>query len=441
MERLIQSSGKRPREWQIWVEGAVIHTRRGLIGGRLTHTTDQPGSVGKEGTKAYIDAGTQAMLEAQRKIVRKLEQGYRHTTSEQEADQDTDFTSLPKNFAVGKPQLQPESGSKAAAKLDELANSDSAIFTMKRDGNFYKLLITPNQGVKLFSRGGDEMSEWYPSLINDIKELELPPRTILGVELVCTMNGADDRLVLQSLARSKSERARKMQEEDPSKRPYMIALTPLYWNGEEITTQWTTDAWMDLLYNTISQKTRNTQLRIEPIEIIFGSFEDAKKECLKREMEGLVIYDRSACFGEHAFSWDGAIKRTPCWKWKQIYEDDFIVIFDPDHIIYKNGGAWGRGRIGGLPKNVALYQINKTGEMVWVSDCGSGMTDATRQEILNNWEEHRVRYNENYLRVASIIYTKRSYKSKGDKTNALNEPRFNYWHSDKTPTEVVNLLL
>lgn len=437
MERLIQVGGKRPREWQVWVESDVIHTRKGLIDGRLTHTTDRPGPSGKEGTKSYIDAETRAIMEAQRKIVRKLEQGYRHDNTECEADQSTDFGSLPKNFSVGKPQLQPEKGSKAEERLHTLIDDDQAIFTMKRDGNFHKLLITPNQGVRLFSRGGDEVTEWFPDLVANVKELELPPRSIIGVELVCTTNGKDDRLCLQSLARSKSERARRIQEEDPDKRPYMITLLPLYWKGGEIIKEWVVEDWIDLLYSEIKKRTRGTDLRIEPIEILYGGFKEAKKECTRRDMEGLVIYDRSAYFGEQAFSWDGAIKRTPCWKWKIIYEDDFIVVFDPDHLLYEHGGDWGRGRIGGLPKNVALHQLNKAGELVWVSDCGSGMTDKVRGEILNDWETKDV----GDRRVASIVYTKRSYVSKGDKTNALNEPRFNYWHTDKEPTEVVNPLL
>ena len=88
-----------------------------------------------------------------------------------------------------------------------------------------------------------------------------------------------------------------------------------------------------------------------------------------------------------------------------------------------------KGRYAGGIKSVALYQYNSKGEMVYISNVSSGMTEEMKRDMARAdiWPQ-----------VWACEYKDRRYVSKGDDTNALDFASFVRVHEDKKPEECIN---
>lgn len=398
-------------------------------------TWDRPGSIGKEGTKAYRDPETYALIRIQQEIDKKLKQGYREVQKGEDLSTMTktvmSFSNPPKGLSLWKPKQKPEDGTKEYAKMTAVIDRGDAIFTIKRDGNRHLITIDEAGEVNIFTRRLDCCTEWYPWLKWEIENLKLPARTLLDVELVVEKDGIDDRRTFQSLSRSLKKRAIDLQQINPWKRPKAIVIGTPIWAGQEIITKVTVDEWMEHLYYHFEDRVRGTEF-VEMMEILpSSSFEDCKQLVIDEKSEGLVIYDSKACFGDDGIVYNGHPKRPSVWKWVPEYEGDFIVVFDPDNETYVIGGGWGKGRRKNFPGQVALYQFGGDGDLHYVSLCGSGFDDTSLQEVID-----RAAANGGQCAgVAKVKYRGRTFISEGEKTNALTIPVFMHWRDDKTLEE------
>jgi ATP-dependent DNA ligase len=111
---------------------------------------------------------------------------------------------------------------------------------------------------------------------------------------------------------------------------------------------------------------------------------------------------------------------------KPEFEDDFIVYWNPEQGF---GEFSNKGRYKGGVESVCLYQLNSKGELVYVANCASGLTEEMKTNIKPSTEP---------IGVWKIIYSGRRYVSDGDKTNALDFPRFDSIRTDKAPGECTN---
>jgi len=433
----VNEGSKKTLVWEIWVDGEEVHQQSGVLGGKMKHTWDRPGPAGKEGTKAYKSADVRAIERANKKIEDKTRKGYREVdlkTNEviEKASRKMDFYEIQRNFRYGKPLgTQP----KAQKEIDKVIKDGEPIFTVKRDGLCHFALVTPDKDIRLYTRRLDECTDWYPHLVSEFKKMELPTRTICAFELVCVdpKTGKDDRKMAQSLSRSLADRAVRLQE-DPFRRPHAVILGFPFWKGHPIMKDMIVDTWMELVFNEVHKRAKKLRY-IENMEILHGSFEEAQKYVLENGYEGLVVYDGDSCFGEKALNFRGRVERTSSYKWKPIFELDAIMIFDPDDEFesgYEETGAWGKGRIKNLPGTIALYQYDSDGVIHYLCNVGGGFTEEQRGELLD-----RARAGEGNAGVGIIKYVSRTFKSKGDDTNALTEPVFLAFHPDKTVDEAV----
>jgi ATP-dependent DNA ligase len=76
-----------------------------------------------------------------------------------------------------------------------------------------------------------------------------------------------------------------------------------------------------------------------------------------------------------------------------------------------------------------LYQYNDKDELIYICDAGSGIDDAFRSLYSDP---------QCYPRAVRVIYNDRTYKSQGDKSDALQFPRIDAVRDDKEPEECVN---
>ena len=164
--------------WSVWVHKNEVHTQSGIVGGNLKHTYDIPGSVGKEGTKAFVPPEAQAVLVAERKVRKKVEEGYYEVDPETgeakgSSAHSLDFTHLPKNLCFFKPRRWPTT-KKEHARVQALLGTvdpgdEREILTIKRDGMMHAVLITPTEDVKIYTRRMDECTDSYPHLVKAFK--------------------------------------------------------------------------------------------------------------------------------------------------------------------------------------------------------------------------------------------------------------------------------
>ena len=445
MRVFIQRGKKQPLEWRIWVDGDTVHMESGVKDGKMKHTSDVPGSIGKVGTKAYKDPETYAQEIALRQIREKVDRlGYREVDPdtyeflEDQSDDEIDWRNPPKNMRFMKCRHQPKPDEKKKlAELMKVVKEGNPIFTAKRDGMMHPIFIDEKGGVHIFTRRFDRCTDNYPHIRKEVEAAEFPTRTILLCEFVCVRNKRDDRRLVQTLDRSLPDRAQKIQE-DPFRRPKAIVLGIPYWDGKPIMATKTCDEWIEFLHNKLDMlRARNGLTYLEPMGILVGDLDGCMEVVEDEKLEGLVIYDGDAIFGDAVVNFRGREERPRAWKWKPILEGDFVVVFDPDGEFGggfdKNEcGKWGRGRLQKLPGNVALFQYDSSNMMHYICNVGSGFTEAQRKDLLK-----RARKGNGYAGVAEIKYESRTFISDGDDTNALTAPIFLRWRDDKELDEAV----
>jgi len=428
----LQKGRKHTLVWKIWVEGDAIHTQHGILEGRLQHTWDVPGAKGKEGTKAYKNPEEYALIRANQLIRTKVEAGYRELEeNEQVSGNEINFSELPKSTCFFKCRQQPKEGTKQHTLMLEAAQRPEALITRKRDGMMHVVLVDTQSNIQLYTRRMDPCTEWYPYLVAELETLNLPPKTVLLCELVCLSHDLDDRKLLQTLGRSKAERAQRIQQENPFRRPIAVILAMPYYDQQPIMERMPVEEWLAFMFDQLEEATSRSRY-LELIEVLPLSFEQATERALTRHWEGLVIYNPTAVFGDDVVTFTGQPRRPECWKWKGSeegcrYVDDFVLVYDPTR---KNGGSPGSGRLKHLPGRMALYQYDRSGQMQYICLVGTGFTDSDRRDVL-----YRAAGNLGIAGVARIGFESRTFISQGAKTNALTMPKFVGWHPDKNPNE------
>lgn len=421
--------------WAIGIDEndpSIIHMHSWLDGSdKKKKTWDRPGSIGKEGTKAYRDPQTYALIRVQQEIDKKLRQGYREAGEEVDLSGKPalNFRSPQKGFALWKPQQKPEIGTKAYERMMKVIDEGAALFTVKRDGNRHLITVDDGGEINIFTRRLDRCTEWYPWLVEEIQAFGLPPKTLLDVELVVEKDGVDDRRAFQSLSRSLKNRALDLQVANPRKKPTAIVIGTPIWHGDYIIETMPVIEWMEHLYERIGPLAKHADY-VQMMEMLPSHDFAACKQIVEEEKrEGLVIYDMNAVFGDHAITVNGHPHRPSVWKWVPVYEGDFIVVFDPDGVSsWPVKGDWGKGRRKNLPGRVALYQYGSDYAIHYVGLCGSGFNESQLREVLSR----TAKLGGGVAGVAKVSYRSRSYRSEGGPSNALTIPVFVNWRDDKT---------
>jgi predicted DNA-binding WGR domain protein len=414
-------------------------------------TKDRPGPKGKPGTKSFMNASDNACFNMDRMIRRKVEEGYveigldgrpllggtiespQYTILPRYAEGDViDFSEgLPKNLCFSKPKNTVSE--KFIAKLEA---DDNLILTRKINGMMIVCQITDSGQPRLYTRRMDEITKHFPHLTVALTSLKFPPKSILLFEaFMGEGNEKKDLLRVQSVMRSKHDRAILLQEEDEWMKFYLLRIP--VWKGEYIEQLMTCEQLCHLIENTFADKFMEYNIKstdgrfLYTLENFEGSVADAMAEASRNGYEGWVGYKKDAMFGKYSFSFHGKPDRPSCcFKMKAEYEDDFIAYFAPEFGTKKfPQGSMGSGKNTGLLGTLSLYQMDpNTNQQVYICEVGSGFTDKQRLEMSRA----------EYPMVVTVKYTSRQYIAEGDATNALEFPRFDQIHPDKDCGEIYN---
>lgn len=448
----IQSRAAAGREWSIWVDGNAVIYRWGYVGGAIQEASEkcQPVNVGK---KNEISAENYAMYRAKDMIRKKVWEGYREIDAagqyyDTPASTEIDFNNLPLNLSFYKPD------NTMGTAITKKAETGAVWYSRKRNGLMYVLCKgsdTPHlYSRKMLRKQDDEQNQpwtWderFPHIIKAAERM-MPPNSILLGELVMDNNGQDDFASIQRVTKSLLPQALELQEQLGKARFYIWDVA--FWNGVDLVKT----APVRVRYEMIDNMLGNPAMDVEwtallPVEYTISStVEDMVYHAKVKGWEGLVVVDPDGVYGDKGYNFKGKPDRPAavCAKLKPNYEDDFIAMWNPEQklssiegaVIYpkaKNatiGERSTKDRYGEGIKSVALFQYNLKGELVYISNVSSGLTERMKTD----WAKPEM-----FPMVWKIEYKGRRYVSEGEETNALDFAAFIEVRTDKSISECVN---
>jgi predicted DNA-binding WGR domain protein len=418
------------RVWKIKVKGAVIFVTWGQQDGKMQvqNETAQAVNVGK---KNEVNPEEYALYLAREKCRKKRWEGYR------EIDKagnyldvlitEIDFDNLPPNLAFYKPanNLFECSG------LLKKAENKKVWYTRKRDGN--AMILARGQGpVKMYSRRmlrqhDKEQSTnftWddrFSHIVGPAQDL-MPPNSIVLGELVMDREGKDEPARGDSYIKSLTPQC--MEDMAKFGYPSFYVWDIAFWDGVCLVKEAPVKDRYQLLHSVFVAAPFLPVFVASPESVpSYNTPEGMRKLAMHWGWEGWVVVDPEGCYGDRAFTFKGKPERPSkyCGKLKPEYEDDFIVYWNPEtgHGEYSTKGRYG----GKGMKSATLWQLNTKGEMVYIANVASGLTE----EMKTNAVPSPV------PAVWKIAYSARRYISDGDPTNSLDFPR-----ADKLPVECVD---
>jgi hypothetical protein len=428
--RQLQSRSGVPRVWSIRVNGRNIVTHWGQLGGAMQEATEIMNGVniGKSNEKSP----EQYALERAREMCRKKDwEGYREFQGDQPMDPPTtteiNFDDLPLNLCFYKPDNTMGKG------MEKLANAGKVLYTRKRNGLAY-IIARGTEHPRLYSRkmlrqhddekgGALTWNDRFPHIIEAAAKI-MPENSILLGELVVDRDGQDDMPAVQSYTKSLTMQS--LADQAANGRPFFYIWDIAFWGGED-------------LVKRVPVKERFERINeldyggaFLPIEVFGVDFlanpEQAVAHAKEMGWEGYVVVDPNGIYGDKAYNFKGKPDRpgSVCAKLKPDYEDDFVAYWDPSK-------GWGerstkaRNNLG--IKSVALFQYNKEGQLIPISQVSSGLSDDQKRDwaVTDRWPQ-----------VWKVKYKDRRYMSDGDDTNALDFAAFVEERTDKAPTECIN---
>jgi ATP-dependent DNA ligase len=445
----LASRSTSPRIWTVWAIDDTLYCKWGQLGGAMQEVNEKAPVV-NAGKKNEVSANANALALGLRKMELKYREGYRevqvsafihdtmeYTTLDPIEAPAIDFTKpLPQSLAFYKPL------NAAGAGLLKKAENGDAWYTRKMNGMMHVIVSDAQGAIQIYSRrmlrqhddeAGTNLTwnDRFPYVVEAASVLMPPNSILLGEMIVQGPNGLEDFKAIQSVTKSLSMESRSKQHEllhGEGKFVTFIIWDIAFWNGEDFVSKQPVRARLDLIHELDYQGTA-----LGPVQIFtadhFPTTDAALTIAKHHGWEGFVLVDPDGVYGDKAFNFKGKPDRPGsfCAKLKPSFEDDFIAIWNPAS---GQGEFSTKGRYGGNGiKCVALFQYNSAGELVYISNLNSGMTEQMKTEMadVKLWP-----------RVWRVEYKERTYISEGDDTNALTFAAFIEERTDKSPQECVN---
>lgn len=219
---------------------------------------------------------------------------------------------LPPNFVLYKPTKPEAYDEKDIYALEAVGR---LIITRKRDG--WKVFVfKSNDRVEIYTDGKNEITDRFDHLRKALEQV-LPDQTLLAGEAVINHNDQDHFTDVGRMLNPNSEQWREVQKTVGFIR--LMFFEAIYATGRLVLDQSYEERLQFL--RRISEGAAGYVIRMP---ILSMSFDQAKEYARKHGWEGLVLYDKGF---RGSYRLDGRDPQRPkgCYKWKPLYEDDFIV--------------------------------------------------------------------------------------------------------------------
>jgi ATP-dependent DNA ligase len=411
------------RVWEVAVDGDRVITRFGQRDGKMQEVVDY-GTAKNVGRSNEISAAEDAENMAKRLTKQKMRKGYRKTLPEVEDFDPWAHAGLPDNLSFYKPQNSMNK------KMEKLVEAGEAWALRKYDGEMMVIVKDPDGIVDIYSRRmlrhhHNERTTWRVRFEHLVYEIEnngrIPAGTVLLGEMVASPQ-EDNRWYVAKVLKSLTDRAMDLQEEHGLL--HFICWDAAWVGREELLGEVPVGVRLDHCKLFAGKYLRAPEMFFTGHP--FDSVDALRDLAARKGYEGFVVVDPDSTYGDKGFNLRGKPDRPAgACKLKPCFEDDFQAFWDPDN----GDGKYGRGKYAGKLGAVSLYQINSEGQSIYISECGNGFT---KEFIENNSSP------DDWPKVIKVKYESRTYVSKGDKTNALQFPRFVCVREDKDPEECIN---
>lgn len=390
------SSGTGQKQWSIWLDGKTVIVQWGKVGCKMQTSADTAKPKGKLGTAAYMTDDDCAVFNMNRQIRKKREEGYLEANETQVPR--TMFDGLDKQFVPAKPRNDLDVDTLLQLDLDQ-----KIWVQRKRDGQRHLVLITKTGAVKIYSRRMDDMTQHFPLLCQEIKELKLPKMTILDGEVIIDQNGVDNFRAVGTITRAKPEKAAAREAVFARELRYMV-FDCLYFAGKPVWEKPYEYRYNEILCNYIPED--GVVFYPQVIDAPLGvTMERAKAE----GWEGLVCW-----FADDptVVRNGGKPKRAGCAKWKPKQERDFIAV----------GYYCGSGEMSDVVGGIILQEYAPDGTLRSCGNAGCFKGDSIIRTEALDWE---------FPCVVSIEFDHQEPEGK------LRFPVVLKKHEDKTPDECI----
>lgn len=435
--RQSQTRSSSPRVWKVWVNADTVFYEWGQLGGAM-QTANEKGQVTNKGKKNEISAEDYALYLAREKCRKKHWEGYREVDQNGEPLDhlavEIDFANPPLNLCYWKPDNSPGAGILKKAEAKKL------LYARKMNGLMFPAWCDENGRVFLTSRRmlpkhhleegtNYTWNDRFPHLIQSLSTVMPPKSCLLGELVAFDKDNKDNLRLVESYEKSLTPEALAQQAKNGWAHYYVWDVA--FWDEQDLVKEAPVRDRYELI-----QKTFASVPYILPVQVVrpgeyegYETIDDFRRLAKEWGWEGFIGIDPDGIFEDRAYNFKGKPDRPGKYaaKVKPEYEDDFIVFWNPAAGFgeFSTKGRYGANGV----KSVCLYQLNTKGELVYIANCASGLTEEMKSNL---------KPSETPLGVWKIIYTDRRYQSAGDDTNAIDFPRFDSIRTDKKIEECVN---
>jgi len=203
----------------------------------------------------------------------------------------------------------------------DLERENKLIITRKRNG--WKLFFVKNDGNwKIYTDGMNEV-HCLDHIKSELMKLNLGNKTKLVGEGIMDADGNDDFRKVGRILQAGKEKALKTQQNIGFIKAMIFGA--IFLEGKPVTDHYKKQ--LEFINRILGEKKLQYVI---PVPILNMTFDEAKKMVEKHKAanehgwEGLVLYSKDFVY---SYRLDGKSPKRPegCYKWKPIYEDDFIV--------------------------------------------------------------------------------------------------------------------
>lgn len=347
-----KNSGGRIKIWKCWVVNNKVCREWGIENGVMQYTEDE--IKGKNiGRSNETTPEEQALLEFERIVRLKREEGYTESVKTLEKNQSADgvdwsTATLTPSFAPSKPEVSVEPEFEQS-----LISEKRAIYQRKHNGMRIFAVVGDNGKVNIYSRRIDDKTANFPQHVTALSSL--PPRTVLDGEMVAN----DDPDLIKTIFGAKADKAIERQKTVSVDIVFfdLLTLDGQYYIGKEYAER----------YNKMQEiisKTNSSMLKV--VENI--PYQDKRPAC-PTDWEGMILKDAKSYM---KIRLDGKPDRkSGSWKIKNFKEADLICY------------EWMTGK-GKLQNDVATLKLgayDSNGNFVHVCESGSGLDGTMRSQI------------------------------------------------------------
>lgn len=437
--RQTQTRSSSPRVWKIKLVGDTLSYEWGQLGGAMQQA-EEKGYVVNAGKKNEVSAEDYALYLAREKCRKKHWEGYREVNKKGDPLDEhiisVNFDDPPLNLCFWKPDNSPGPG------ILKKAENGKVIYVRKMNGLAYcgwtnkkgYAFLTSRKMLRQHHLEVDTEYTWndrFPHIIEALQDTMPPKSCVLGELTAFDKENKDSPALIGTYTKELTPGALEAQKQMGWAWLYPWGVA--FWEGQSLITESPLGAQYDLIKSVF----KNEAPILHPQIILPGQVEgyttpdDMRNLAKAWGWEGFVMVDPEAPLGDRGMNFKGKPDRPGkvAAKVKPVYEDDFIVFWDPEK---GHGDYSSKGRYGGKGmESATLWQYNEKHELVYIANVGSGLTEEMKSNALPS----------QFPQVWHVEYTDRRYVSQGDKTNAIDHPRYVASRDDKTMEECINPLL